>query len=178
MRAASILTLVLLAGCASANRGGDWPSLAPRAGELSPLVPRNPLGPCAACGQDVFATPVVPPPTALPPAPADAAARLAAIEAALVEIEREFPAQRRAAAAAIAAAAGKAADSNAATDAEVQRSRLEALFQPLARQAKALDALEDDLTGKADAGALLTRLTTLRDRLDKLDADRAAVSGL
>lgn len=177
MRNLLLVTAMLTAGCSGMQRGADWPTLAPRPGEISPMVPRTPLGACAGCGQDVFAAPAAPPvapPTApaLLPAPADTAARLNAIAAAIAAVETSIPGQRRTADAAIAAASGKADDSNAATEAEVQRSRLEALYLPLAVEASALDDVEDAITGKADTAALVARIASLRGRLAKLEADR------
>ena len=172
MRSASLLLLLTLAACSGMNRGGEWPTLAPRPGELSPMVPRTPLGAaCAGCGQDVFTAAETPAPS-LPPPPADAAARLAAIDKAIAAVEAAYPAQQRATAAATAAARGASADSNLAIQAEVEISRLESLFLPLASQSKALDGLDDDLAGRADTGALTARAATLRARLDALEATR------
>ncbi len=172
MRLPVLILLLAVAGCSGMNRGGKWPTLAPRPGEVSPLVPRTAMGACAGCGQDVFKTPAESSPAPLPPPPADVSARLDAVERAIAEVEAKVPAQLRATDAAIAAARGKADDSNAATEAEVQRSRLEALYLPLSVQAKALDAIDDDLTGKAGADALQGKAAGLRYRLAKLDADR------
>lgn len=181
MRSPIILTVlacaITLAGCSGLDRKGKWPTLAPRPGEVSPLVPRTPLGACAGCGQDVFAEPAEPAPAPLPPPPppADVPARIDAVDKAITTVSASVPAQRRATEAAIAAARGSAADSNAAAEAEVQRSRFESLFLPLAVQARALDAIEDDLAGKAGAEPLLARVTELRDRLARLDAERSAI---
>lgn len=168
-----LAAVIPIAGCSGFQRGADWPTLAPRPGEVSPLVPRTPLGSCAGCSEGVVDTPVSAAATsALLPAPADTAARLAAVADAIAAVEAKIPGQRRATDAAIAAASGKPRDSNAASEAEVQRSRLESLFLPLAVQSKALDDIEDNIAGKADTAGLLTRLRALRDRLAKLDADR------
>lgn len=152
--------------------GGKWPTLAPRPGEVTPMVPRTPSGACAGCGQDVFAEPAVAEPAPLPQPPADAGARIAAIDSAIASVEAAIPAQRRAADAAVAAARGTATDSNASTEAEVQLSRLESLYLPLSVQSRALDVLQDDLTGKAGAEALNARVQTLRDRIARLDEGR------
>ena len=161
--------LAALSGCAGMNRGESWPTLAPRAGEVSPLVPRTPLGACAGCGQDLVAAPAV---AALPPVPVDVAARLAGVETAIAAVEAAAPARRADWARAAAAAAGKADDSDAATEAEVQRSRYEALLLPLGIEERALDVIEDDLTGKADAEAGLARVAALRARIAALDDAR------
>lgn len=180
MRSPSILLLLssaaTLAACSGMNRGGEWPTLAPRPGELSPMVPRTalttPNPACAGCGQDVFTTAETPAPPQLLPAPSDAPARLAAIDKAIAGVEAALPAQQRITAAAITAANGQPADSNPAIQAQVEISRLESLFLPLATQSKALDALEDDLAGRADTDALTTRAAALRARLDSLESAR------
>ena len=154
------------------NRGGKWPSLAPRAGEISASAPRASTGSCAGCGQDVFKEPAAPAAVALPPAPADVGARLDSVAKILDDVEAKLPAQRKATGNAIAAAQGRPADSNAATEAEVQRSRLESLYLPLNVQEHALDVIDDDLTGKAGADALVTQAQALRARLAKLQAER------
>jgi len=162
--------LLALSGCAGLNRGESWPTLAPRQGEVSPLVPRTPMGACAGCGQDVFAS--LPAPAALPPVPTDVAARLGSVEQAIAAIETAAPARRAAWARAEAAATGTAADSDAATEMEVQRSRYESLLLPLAIEERALDAIEDDLTGKADPEAGMASVAALRARIAILDTAR------
>ena len=165
--------LAALSACASLDSKESWPTLAPRAGELSPLVPRTPLGACAGCGQDAAAMPPAPPSSLPPPpVPADVPARLARVEAAIAAIEAVSPASRADWQRAVAAAAGKPADSDAMTEAEVQRSRNEALLLPLGIEARALDAIEDDLAGKADAATGLAGVVALRARIAALDAPR------
>jgi hypothetical protein len=165
-----LAAVVVLSGCAGLNRGESWPTLAPRAGEVSPLVPRTPLGACAGCGQDMIAAP--PAVAALPPVPADVAARLARVETAIAAIEAAAPARRADWTRATAAAAGKPADSDAATEAEVQRSRYESLLLPLGIEERALDTIEDSLTGKADADAGLASVAALRARIAALNDAR------
>ncbi|MBC7521060.1 MAG: hypothetical protein H7268_08215 [Sandarakinorhabdus sp.] len=159
-----------LAGCASRSNE-KWPTLAPRPGEMSPLVPRTPMsGACAGCGQDAAAVAV---PVAAPapePVPADIAGRIAASDKAIAAIEAAFPAQAQRTQAAIKAAAGGGAD--ASSEAEVQRSRLESVFLPLAIEARSLDAIEDDLVGKADAAAARAQVAALRVRVAALEAAR------
>ncbi len=177
---AAVLALVFLAGCAGMNRAGPWPSLAPRAAEISPLVPRTPLGACN-CGPDTAPIGAVPvaavPAPVVAPSPADAGARLDAAERVIATVEKSLPAQVRATRTAIAAAHGET-DSDAGIAAEVQRSRWEALFLPLADQTRVLDDLETELAGTADAAPLLVRLEAARERIAGLQAQRTAVSGL
>jgi hypothetical protein len=159
-----------LTGCASRSNE-KWPTLAPRPGEMSPLVPRTPLGgACAGCGQDPAAVAVAVVPPAPEPVPADIAGRIAASDTAIGAIEAAFPAQVQRTQAAIKAAAG--GDANASSEAEVQRSRLEAVFLPLAIEARSLDAIEDDLVGKADAAAARALVAALRARVEALEAVR------
>ncbi len=165
-----LAAVVALSGCAGLNRGESWPTLAPRPGEVSPLVPRTPLGACAGCGQDMIAAP--PAVAALPSVPADVAARLARVETAIAAIEAAAPARRADWTRAAAAAAGKADDSDAATEAEVQRSRYESLLLPLGIEERALDSIEDDLTGKAEADAGLASVAALRARIAALTEAR------
>jgi hypothetical protein len=159
-----------LAGCRSAD-DTRWPTLLPRPGEVSPLVPRTPLGACAGCGQDVFTAPAEPPPPAPVAIPADAVARLDAVETAIRDAEAQLPDARRTVERAAAAAHAAPGDENAATTVEVERSRLALLLVPLVAQSAALDALQDALTGADGAEALLPRLAALRERLAKLQAD-------
>ena len=100
------------------------------------------------------------------------AARLGAVEKAIAAIETAAPERRAAWARAEAVAVGKAADSDAATEVEVQRSRYEALLLPLAIEERALDAIEDDLTGKADPEIGVASVAALRARIAALDAAR------
>lgn len=167
-----LMLLLAVTGCADMNRGGKWPSLAPRPGEISGSAPRASTGPCAGCGQDAFEEPATPAAVALPPAPADVGARLDSVAKTIDGVEAKLPAQRKATADAIAVAAGKSADSNAATEAEVQRSRLESLYLPLNVEEHALDVIDDDLTGKAGADVLVAQAQALRARLARLQADR------
>jgi hypothetical protein len=172
------IMLAALAGCSSSMRHGTWPSLAPRPGEMSPMVPRTPLGShCGGCGADMVgpAPTVAAPPAPPPPVPADAEARLAAVAAAIAEVDRRYPALRRVTDAALAARRGDAADR--ASEAEVQRSRLEALFTGLSAQARALDGLEDDLVGTSDSAALAARIAALRTELARLEALRQSLPG-
>jgi hypothetical protein len=174
---AAIVLSFALTGCSGMNRSGKWPTLAPRPGEASPLVPRTPLGACAGCGQDVFAQAAKPVAAPLPPPPADAASRLDAVDKAIAEVETNYPALLRSVDAAIVAARGSAADSDASVEVEVRRSRFELLFVPLAVQSRALDELEDDLAGKTATESLRARVALLRHRLARLDAERTVVSG-
>jgi hypothetical protein len=181
IRAASLLLMFALGGCATSD-DKRWPSLAPRANEVSPLVPRVPLGACAACAPDarpetniVFTAP--PPLLAAPeplPLPEDAATRMTAIEAAIADVEGRWPEQRRKARAAIAAAPAENT-----TEADVQASRYEALFFALGDTSAALETLEDSLADQPQSSrqglsALAARAVAARLRLDQLEAVRAA----
>jgi hypothetical protein len=149
-----------------------WPSLAPRPGEIAPLVPRTPLGACAGCGADVFPAESAPPPPPAPqPVPADVAPRLDAVAKVLATIAADYPAQLAITDKAVAA--GKAGG-DAEVEAEVQRSRLEAIFLPLSAQGQALDAISDDLIGKAGAEPYAARVTALRAEIARLAAVRDA----
>lgn len=166
------LVLVLcgaLAGCASRGEG-KWPTLAPRPGELSPLVPRTPLGSCVGCGQDVFPVPAPPVAPVILPVSADIGPRIAASDKAIASVEAAYPAQARTTAAAIKAAGSGNID--AITEAEVQRSRLESILLPLAIESRALDSIEDDLVGKADAAPRVAQVQALRARIAALEATR------
>jgi hypothetical protein len=171
MRPLLLLPMLVLFGCTRGGEDQPWPTLAPRPGEASPLVPRTPMGACPGCGQDMVAAPVVAAPVALPPVGADVAGRIGAVDKAIAEVEAAYPPQLRVTEAAVRAAAAGGAD--AVGEAEVQRSRLEALFLPLAVQARTLDEIEDDLAGKAGAEAPLARITALRGRIAALEAVRA-----
>jgi hypothetical protein len=173
MRMLPLLLVLLLAGCTRGGEDQPWPTLAPRAGEASPLVPRTPLGACPGCGQDMIAAPVVVAAPPLPPVGADVAGRIDAVGTAIAEVEAAYPAQLRTTQAAVRLAAAGGAD--AVGEAEVQRSRLESLFLPLAVQGRALDAIEDDLAGKAGAEVPRARVEALRARLAALQAVREGV---
>jgi len=167
-----LVPLLVLAGCATDDKQG-WPSLSPRANEVSPLVPRVPLGACAACVPDATAPVAAPPPLlGIPeplPLPADADAQMRAIEAAVADVEARWPAQRRDARAAIATAT-----SDAESEAFVQASRFEALFLALGDTSSALEALEDALVYRTDQPNLSARARDLRQRLDRLESIRVA----
>lgn len=101
--------------------------------------------------------------------PADVEERLAVIDAELARIEAAWPAARTSGRVAIRSAGPGAAE----TEAEVQASRFEALFQPLGRQDSALTALEALLPDPASNPAIASRFTALRTRLSALDATRS-----
>lgn len=174
------LSALLLAACASddaaepRDRRPGWPSLAPRADEVSPLVPRVPLGRCVGCSPDApAAPPQLPALAGLPaiveqPLPADAAARLTEIESEIARVEAEWPVLQRDARRAIAAAGAEAK----AIESEAQASRFEVLFQPLGVQDSALAALEPVFAQAQGGDALAARASALRARLEALDAIR------
>jgi hypothetical protein len=164
--------LVFLAGCAS-DMQGKWPSLAPRAGESrsDAVVPAP--GKCPGCGTEFVGAEVPPPPPPPPlPMPADAAQRLAAIAEVIAGVEGQVPAQARTASAAIAAA-GR--DPALLADAEVARSRYEALFLPLSVEERRLDVLGDEVAGRAGNDAMLAAIAALRARLAALQTARTAL---
>jgi hypothetical protein len=163
-----ILIAVLLAGCSS-EMHGKWPSLAARPGEIAGDV--SPTGPCAGCGQDVAAITPPPAPVAMP-LPADVDTRLAEVTKVIADIEAKAPAQARTARAAITAAR---ASSDRQGDAEVERSRFEALFMPLSIEERRLDVLTDDVTGRDGADAVLARIAALRARTAALQALRLSL---
>ena len=173
MRHTRLLPLMALAalapGCASDSE--KWPSLAPRPGEIAPLVPRTPLGACAGCGADVAAAAAEPPPPAPQPVPADVTPRLDAVARVLATIAADYPAQLAITTRAVAAAT---AGGDAAIEAEVQRSRLESIFLPLSAQGQVLDGISDDLIGKAGAEPYAARVASLRAEVARLAAVRDA----
>jgi hypothetical protein len=148
---------------------GKWPSLAARPGEIASDV--VPTGPCAGCGQDVTAVAPPSPPEARP-LPADVDARLAGVAKVIADIEAKAPAQARTARAAIVAARSSPDRSG---DAEVERSRFEALFMPLSIEERRLDVLTDDVTGRDGADAVLARIAELRARATTLQALRLSL---
>lgn len=173
MRASLILVLILTASLAGCSHGmqGEWPSLAPRAGETAPEGAVAVTGPCAGCGQDVAVAPALVAPVRQP-LPADVQARLTNIVGIIAGVEAKVPAQARTATAAINAARRDAARSG---DAEVERSRYEALFMPLSIEDRQLEVLSDDVVGRDGADAVLAQIADLRARLAALDKQRTAL---
>ncbi|KAB7646474.1 hypothetical protein [Polymorphobacter fuscus] len=173
MRQLAFVTLplaLLVAGCVGEMKG-NWPSLAPRPGEVGDAIPVT--GPCAGCGQDMVAPAAVPVPVAAPlPLPADIGSRLASVEKTIAAVEAEAPAKARTARAAIAAA-GRSADR--AGDAEVERSRFESLFLSLSIEEQRLDGIGDDAAGRDGAAAVMDRIAALRTRLAALQQLRTSL---
>lgn len=177
MRRAVPFLLLALAGCA--GRGGDWPTLNPRPGEISPMVPRNVPGlgrcprgngaDCAPTPEAVApAAPDMPAPTA-PPTQLSAETELAALEALAAQVEAAAAPARAARDAARAAAAGSASDSAAASAREAAETALSSALAPLAaadyRRAALADALRE---APALADALQPRLAALAARMQAL----------
>ncbi|MBC7505361.1 MAG: hypothetical protein H7267_06520, partial [Sandarakinorhabdus sp.] len=106
------------------------------------------------------------------PLPADVQARLTNIVGIIAGVEAKVPAQARTATAAINAARRDAARSG---DAEVERSRYEALFMPLSIEDRQLEVLSDDVVGRDGADAVLAQIADLRARLAALDKQRTAL---
>ena len=161
---------VCLAGCASDMRG-KWPSLAPRAGEVTEQTPVTATGACAGCGQDMVAAPPAAATVPQPP-PADTEARLAAITAVIAGVEESSAAKARTAVAAISAARRDPARS---ADAEVERSRYESLFLPLSVEDRRLELLGDDVAGRTGADVVLARIAALQARLAALQDRRTSL---
>ena len=174
------LVLALLGGCASDDKI-VWPSLAPRANEVSPLVPRVPLGACAGCDSGLAAAGMSAPGMSAPPAalgmpelpelPADVAGRLVAISSGIAALEGRLPEAR---------AEGRAAVSRARdaeermAEADVQASRFEALFLGLGELDAELIMLEQGLVVRPEMAALMAEAARLRARLDALEVLRVA----
>ena len=149
---------------------GEWPTLAHRPGEIA--VDGTALPKCPGCGVDMVAAPPLPPAAPLP-LPADTDQRLAAATAVIADAEAKAPAQARRANAAIAAAR---ADAGRQGDAEVERSRFETLFLPLAAEDRRLDVLADDIAGRDGADGVMARIAELRARLTALETARASLA--
>ncbi len=173
-----LVLALLLVGCA--GRSNDWPSLNPRPGEISPMVPRNVpgVGRCpradADCAPPAEAVaPAAPDMPALtpPPTPAAAETEIAALEAMVAQVEAAAAPARAARDAARAIAAGSAADSAAALQREATESALGAALAPLAgadyRRAALAEALRD---APAAAVTLAPRLEALAKRIAALQA--------
>ena len=158
--------LLVLAGCAG-NAGGKWPSLATRPGEISADLPGGAAIRCPSCGPEPVVTP--PPPVVLEALPADVELRLAESTRVIAAAERAAPGQARTATAAIEAARRNPDRSG---DAEVERSRYEALFMPLTIEERRLDVLADDVAGREGGDAVLERIDALRTRLAALERAR------
>ncbi len=169
-----LVIALLLAGCA--GRGNDWPSLNPRPGEISPMVPRNvsgvgrcPKGDVADCGPPaVTLVPAAPDMTApsLPPTLAVAEAELVTLEVMVAQVEAAAVPARAARDAARLAAAEAASDSAAASKLEAAESVLSVALAPLAgadyRHAALAEALRD---APATAATLAPRLDALAARI-------------
>lgn len=169
-----LVLALLLAGCA--GRGNDWPSLNPRPGEISPMVPRNvsgvgrcPKGDVADCGPPavtvVTAAPDMTAPS-IPPTLAVAETELVTLEAVVTQVEAAAAPARAARDAARSAAAGTARDSAAASKLEAAESALFVALAPLAgadyRHAALAEALRD---APATAATLAPRMDALVARI-------------
>lgn len=166
---------LLLAGCA--GKGSDWPSLNPRPGEISPMVPRNvpglgrcPRGEADCAPPTVAVTPAAPdmPAPAPPPTLATIETELAALEDLVAGVEAAAAPARAARDAARAAAAGSAPDSTAALALEAAESALAAALAPLATADYRRAALADGLRDVPGADTVAPRLAALADRIAAL----------
>jgi hypothetical protein len=174
-----LVLALLMAGCA--GRTNDWPSLNPRPGEISPMVPRNVpgVGRCRGAGGAECAPPaeaVVPAAPDMPaPTPplsfAAAETELAALEALVAQVEAAAAPARAARDTARTAAAGSAVDTAVALQLEAAESALGAALAPLAgadyRRAALAEALRD---APAAAATLASRLDALANRIAALQA--------
>jgi hypothetical protein len=178
-----LLTLLagMLAGCGA--QGSNWPTLAPRAGEVTTMVPRNVAGAGPNSGGCASAD-CAPPPTAAapaaaiampPPVPvpdqAAAQAELARIAAEIATVATAAGPARSAAANARQAASGSADDSAAASRAAAAESALSAALTPLAGAAFRLQALDlatanapERSTYSDQIAALARRIAQLQDQ--------------
>ncbi len=176
-----LMPLLATAGCAGAG-GGAWPSLAMRAGEAPPLVPR-PVS--AGAGLAGASTPTVAPPAAATTgavgdandgqgavAARDADARLASIERDTKAYAARLSAQLAATARAAAAARGGAAGGEMAAAGELELSRLDRLGGQGADLRDRLDALAGDLA-RTGGGATLTAVGAAIERVEGLRAQQA-----
>jgi hypothetical protein len=179
MRLRLFLWLVMLPLAACSSRGGDWPSLSPRPGEVSPMVPRNVAGqqrcPDAVdAGRDCarpaapMAAPLLPPPVPTPTAES-VEAELAVLEARVAAVEAAADPARKAVAAAEAAASGAAPESAQAAALAVAASRLASVLQPLQSAAFRLEALAASTGDAPDRQAYADRLASLAGRIAALD---------
>ena len=163
-----LMLLIVPAGCAG-GMDGKWPSLAPRAGEIAT---DGPLPVCPGCGQDAVLPPIVEPVAVLLPLPAGAAAQYGDASRRIGAIEAKVPAQARIATAVIDAARR---DAGRSADADVERSRYEALFLSLSVEERELDKLADAIAGRASAAVMEAQIEELRGRLRRLQAARSAL---
>lgn len=172
-RQSLLLLLLPLAACAS--RGNDWPSLSPRPGEVSPMVPRNVAG-TRSCPQPADCAPpaavpapdLIAPPAA-PPAAAAVLAELDRIESLVASVEAAIAPARAQAQRSRAAAAAAGPESAAQASAVAAEARLAALVQPLPGAAFRLESLAAATADAADRAAYADRLATLAQRIASLD---------
>jgi hypothetical protein len=172
-----LAAVLMLSGCAS--RDGDWPTLTPRPGEISPMVQRNlpGAGPnanrCAAsdCAPPAVAVaPAAPdmPPPASPPSPAEARAALATIAKAVADVEAAAAPLRARRDAVQAEAAGAAEGSAATARLEVAQSALLSALAPLEALAYRLAALQAALETAPDGDGFTPDITALSRRIAAL----------
>ena len=161
MKRAGLLLLLSVAACAP-GAGEEWPSLALRPGEAQTLVARPTAG--LADG----ASPATPVP---PPALRDAAARLATLDRDTAAYDKRLRAQLAA-----TAAARAARDGDAATTAELERTRLDRLGAQAGDLRDRYDALAGDLARQAaaggDVGELLAGIGRGIDRVEALRTEQ------
>jgi hypothetical protein len=177
LRLCLLLPLALLVGCA--GRGSNWPTLAPRAGEVTTMVPRNVAGPES--GRCATAADCAPPPAPIPPGAAidmpppqaipDATAtqaELAAIAAIIDTASAAAGPARGALASARQAANGSAQDSAAASRVAAAESSVSAALAPLAGAAFRLQALDLATATAPDRATYADRIALLASRIAAL----------
>ncbi len=169
MRRLAFLVLLSLGACAGAG-GGAWPSLAMRAGENAPLVPRplatGPASPAAVSGPAAAtASPVR--------ANDDSGAQLAAIERDIKAFAARLDTQLAATARAATAAAGTAAASTEGAAGQLELSRLDRLGGQGADLRDRLNALAGELARRGGAAPTMGAVGVAIERLEGLRAAQA-----
>ena len=142
-RAAFLIWLSLMTGCARAPAGG-WPSLAPRAGERGAVAALPPQSPTANTADGD---------TQPAGANADSNARLTSAIRDLDAAEARWQAQRTATARAVAAAQGKAEGDAAWSEGQLELSRLEQAGAAFTDIHATLDSIAGDIASDAAGGA-------------------------
>jgi len=165
--------LLSLAACTA--RGADWPSLAPRPGEVSPMVPRNVAGQMRCPLAVACAPPAGEPPADLvapqPPPPAAQAvlAEIAVIEGLVAGVEEAVATARRNVVTARATAGTANPDSATGAAVVAADARLVAALQPLTSAAFRLEALAAATRDAGDRARYADRMAALTRRIAALD---------
>ncbi len=157
-----LIVAATVTACTQAPRKGEnWPTLAPRPGEAMAAAPG-----CGGCGPGAPPLPVpVRSAEPLRALPADAGARLAAVEAALKPIEDKLPRQAAETRRAVTVARGRSENDDATVAAELQRTRLEALTLALPDLQERLDTLSAEIDGIDGAEPIKAQIAALSARV-------------